>query len=161
MDILTKSAINATLHCLAGCAIGEILGLVLGTAFGWSTGVTILVAVGLAFFFGYAFTITPILRSGVAIGAAIKITLAADTASIVTMEIVDNAIVLAVPGAMEAGLSSMLFWGSLAASLFIAFWVTVPINRFLIKRGRGHAVVHQFHDKSAETPDAQTHVHHH
>jgi hypothetical protein len=140
-----SGAARATLHCLTGCAIGEILGLVIGTALGLSTGATIVLAVVLAFAFGYALTLTPVLRSGVALKAALAITLAADTVSITVMELVDNSVVLVIPGAMDAGLTSALFWGSLAASLAVAFVLTVPVNRWLISRGRGHAVVHGLH----------------
>jgi hypothetical protein len=142
---LTRLAVSATLHCLTGCAIGEVLGMVIGTALGWSDLQTIVLAVVLAFVFGYALTIGPVLRSGLALGAAIPVALAADTVSITVMEIVDNAVMLLVPGAMEAGLASWLFWGSLAFALAVAFVVTVPVNRWLIGRGRGHAVVHRFH----------------
>ena len=142
---LTRSAVSATLHCLTGCAIGEVLGLVLATWWGWSNGPSIMLAIVLAFAFGYALTIAPVLRSGVSLRQAIGIALAADTVSIATMEVMDNAVVLVVPGAMNAGLTDVLFWGSLAASLVVAFIVTVPVNRALIKRGKGHAVVHQFH----------------
>ncbi len=142
---LTRMAVSATLHCLTGCAIGEVLGMVIGTALGWSDLSTIVLAVVLAFVFGYALTLAPVLRSGVALGAAVGITLAADTVSIAVMEIVDNAMMLAIPGAMEAGLGSPLFWGSLAVALAVAFVVTVPVNRALIARGRGHAVVHRHH----------------
>ena len=144
-DHLTRQAIVATLHCLTGCAIGEVLGLVIGTALGWSDGATIALAVGLAFVFGYAFTVTPVMRSGLPLKAAIGVALAADTLSITVMEIVDNAIMLMVPGAMNAHLDSPLFWGALAFALAVAFVVTVPVNRALIARGRGHAVVHQHH----------------
>jgi hypothetical protein len=142
---LTRLAMSATLHCLTGCAIGEVLGMVIGTALGWSDGATIALAVALAFFFGYSLTIAPVLRSGLPLKAAIGVALAADTLSITVMEIVDNAIMLLIPGAMDAGLTSPLFWGSLAVALAIAFVVTVPVNRWLIGRGRGHAVVHQYH----------------
>jgi hypothetical protein len=142
---LTRLAVSATLHCLTGCAIGEVLGMVIGTALGWSDLETIALAVALAFVFGYAFTIGPVMRSGLRLRAAIPVALAADTVSITVMEIVDNAIMLAIPGAMEAGLDSLVFWGSLAAALAIAFVVTVPVNRWLISRGKGHAVVHQHH----------------
>ncbi len=138
-------AARATLHCLTGCAIGEVLGLVLGTALGLSTGATIALAIALAFVFGYALTLTPVLRSGVALKAALAVTLAADTVSITVMELVDNSVMLLVPGAMDAGLGSMLFWGALAFSLAVAFVLTVPVNRWLISRGRGHAVVHGLH----------------
>lgn len=142
---LTRLAVSATLHCLTGCAIGEVLGLVIGTALGWSTLQTIALAVGLAFLFGYALTIRPVLRSGLPLSAAIPVALAADTLSITVMEVVDNAVMLLVPGAMHAGLASPLFWGALAFALTVAFVVTVPVNRWLIARGRGHAVVHQLH----------------
>ncbi|GAA1827040.1 DUF4396 domain-containing protein [Microlunatus capsulatus] len=142
---LTRLAVSATLHCLTGCAIGEVLGMVLGTWWGWSNGATVVLAVALAFLFGYALTLGPVLRSGLPLRTAITVALAADTVSILTMEVVDNAVVLAVPGALEAGLTSPLFWGSLAAALLIAFAVTVPVNRALIGRGKGHAVVHQYH----------------
>jgi hypothetical protein len=137
--------VSATLHCLTGCAIGEVLGLVLATWWGWSNGPSIVLAIVLAFAFGYSLTIAPVLRAGVSLRQAIGIALAADTVSIATMEVMDNAVVLVVPGAMDAGLTDVLFWGSLAASLVVAFVVTVPVNRALIKRGKGHAVVHQFH----------------
>jgi hypothetical protein len=137
--------VSATLHCLSGCAIGEVLGMVIGTALGWSDGATIVLAVVLAFFFGYSLTIAPVLRSGLPLRAALGVAFAADTLSIAVMEVVDNAVMLLVPGAMEAGLTSFLFWGSLAFALLVAFVVTVPVNRWLIARGRGHAVVHQYH----------------
>jgi hypothetical protein len=140
---LTGVAISATLHCLTGCAIGEVLGVVIGTAVGLSNGATIALAIALAFLFGYGLTSLPLLRAGLAIGAVISIALASDTLSIATMEIVDNAIILAVPGAMEAGLGSVLFWGSLAFALVIAGVVAMPVNRWLIARGKGHAVVHE------------------
>ena len=142
---LTRTAISATLHCLTGCAIGEVLGMIIGTALGWGDTATIALAVALAFFFGYALTITPVLRSGLSFGAAVKVALVADTVSILVMEIVDNAVLLAVPGAMEAGLADWLFWGALAFALAVAFVVTVPVNRAMIGRGLGHAVVHQLH----------------
>jgi hypothetical protein len=142
---LTRLAVAATLHCLTGCAIGEVLGMVIGTALGLHNLQTVLLAVVLAFAFGYGLTMRPILRSGLSLRAAIPVALAADTLSILTMEVVDNAVVLAVPGAMDAGLTSLLFWGSLAGSLVVAFVVTVPVNRWLISRGKGHAVVHDLH----------------
>jgi uncharacterized protein DUF4396 len=142
---LTRTAISATLHCLTGCAIGEVLGMALATWWGWSDAASIALAVVLAFAFGYALTMAPVLRSGLTLRAAVKVALAADTLSILTMEVVDNAVLLAVPGAMDAGLGSVLFWGSLAFALAVAFVVTVPVNRALIARGRGHAVVHQYH----------------
>ena len=145
---LTRLAVSATVHCLTGCAIGEVLGMVIGTAAGWSELQTVALAVGLAFFFGYALTLRPILRSGLALSAALPIAFAADTLSILTMEVVDNAIMLSIPGAMDAGVLSPLFWGSLAFALAVAFVVTIPVNRWLLSRGRGHAVVHRFHSTS-------------
>ena len=142
---LTRLAISATLHCLTGCAIGEVSGMVIGTALGWSDLQTIALAVALAFLFGYAFTIGPVLRAGLSLRAAVPVALAADTLSITVMEVVDNAIMLAVPGAMDASLGSWTFWGALAVALAVAFVVTVPVNRWLIARGRGHAVVHAYH----------------
>lgn len=141
---LNRTAWSATLHCLTGCAIGEVLGMVIGTALGWGNGATIALAVVLAFLFGYALTLLPLLRA-VGFSSAIKLALAADTASITVMEIVDNAIMLVIPGAMDAGLASMLFWGSLALSLAVAAVAAFPVNRWLIARGRGHAVVHAHH----------------
>jgi hypothetical protein len=140
---LTGVAISATLHCLTGCAIGEIAGMAIGTAIGLSNLETVLLAVALAFLFGYGLTSLPLLRSGLALGAVIPIALASDTLSIATMEVVDNAIMLLVPGAMEAGMGDILFWGSLAFALAIAGAVAVPVNRWLIARGKGHAVVHE------------------
>jgi hypothetical protein len=140
-----RLAVSATLHCLTGCAIGEVLGLVLATWWGLANAPSVVLAVVLAFVFGYSLTMLPVLRSGVPLRRAIAVALAADTVSIATMEIVDNAVVLTVPGAMAAGLADLLFWGSLAVSLVIAFVVTVPVNRALIARGKGHAVVHAYH----------------
>ena len=142
---LTALAVSATLHCLTGCAIGETLGMVLGTWWGWGDWSTIGLAVALAFFFGYLLTIGPVLRAGLPLRQAVKVALAADTISILVMEVVDNGIMLAVPGAMDAGLTDFRFWGSLAVALAVAFVVTVPVNRAMIGRGRGHAVVHEFH----------------
>jgi Domain of unknown function (DUF4396) len=142
---LTRVAIVATAHCLTGCAIGEVAGLVIGTALGWGNLPTIVLAIGLAFFFGYGLTSLPLLRAGLGPREVIPLALAADTVSITVMEIVDNALVLVIPGAMDAGVSSVVFWGSLAVALAVAFVVTVPINRWLIARGRGHAVMHHHH----------------
>ena len=142
---LDRVAFSATVHCLTGCAIGEVLGMIIGTALGWGDFQTIALAVVLAFFFGYSLTMIPLLRNGIALAAAIPVALAADTISIAIMEIVDNAIMLLIPGAMDAGLTNVLFWGSLAAALLIAGAVAYPVNRYLIQRGRGHAVVHQYH----------------
>lgn len=145
MTSLTRMAVSATLHCLTGCAIGEVLGMVIGTAFGWSNWPTVLLAIVLAFVFGYSLTMRSVLTSGVGLRRAVRVALAADTVSIAVMELVDNGVVLAVPGALNAGLSDVLFWASLAVSFVIAFVVTVPVNRWMIARGRGHAVVHQHH----------------
>ncbi len=140
---LTGMAISATLHCLTGCAIGEVAGVAIGTAAGFSNGATILLGIALAFVFGYGLTSLPLLRAGMALSAVVPIALASDTLSIATMELVDNAIILVVPGAMDAGLDDLLFWGSLAFALVIAGVFAVPVNRWLIGRGRGHAVVHE------------------
>jgi uncharacterized protein DUF4396 len=140
-----RTASQATLHCLTGCAIGEVLGLVIGTALGLHGVTTVALAIGLAFFFGYAFTMRGVLRAGLPVRQALKVALAADTVSIAIMEITDNAVIVGVPGAMEAGLPDALFWGSLAFSLLVAFVVALPVNRWLIGRGRGHAVVHALH----------------
>ena len=142
---LNRLAARATTHCLIGCGIGEVLGVVIGTALGWSDFATILLAIGLAFVFGYALTVWPLVASGLALPSAMRTALVADTISIATMELVDNAILLVIPGAMAASLASPLFWGSLAVALAIAWVVTFPVNRWLIARGRGHAVVHGAH----------------
>ncbi len=142
---LNRLAFSATLHCLTGCAIGEVLGMVVGTALGFSDLATIALAVALAFFFGYLLTSLPLLRSGMALGAVVPIALAADTISIAIMEVVDNALMLLIPGAMDAGLGDVRFWGSLAVALLIAGVAAFPVNRWLIARGRGHAVVHARH----------------
>jgi hypothetical protein len=140
---LNALAFAATVHCLTGCAIGEVAGMAIGTALGFSDLGTIVLAVVLAFLFGYGLTSLPLLRSGMALGAVIPIAFASDTLSIATMEVVDNLIVLTIPGAMDAGLDGLLFWGSLAFALVIAGLVALPVNRWLIARGKGHAVVHQ------------------
>jgi hypothetical protein len=137
--------VQATLHCLTGCAIGEVLGMVIGTSLGWSTAATVALAVGLAFVFGYALTMRGVLRAGLPFRRALQVALAADTVSIAVMELVDNAVMVSVPGAMEAGLSSAFFWLALAAAFAVAFVVTTPVNKWLMGRGRGHAVVHAHH----------------
>src|ERR671935_2746747 len=142
---LNRTAFAATWHCLTGCAIGEVLGFVIATALDWGNVASIAVAVVLAFFFGYSFTLRPLLTGGVSLRQAARVAFAADTVSIAVMEIVDNGFVLLVPGAMEAGLGDFLFWWSLGVGLFIAFWAAFPVNRLLIARGRGHAVVHEHH----------------
>ncbi len=142
---LNALAFSATVHCLTGCAIGEVLGMVIGTAAGFSDLGTIALAVALAFLFGYSLTSIPLLRSGLALAVVAPIAFAADTVSIAIMEIVDNAMMVAIPGAMDAGLDEPLFWGSLAVALLIAGVAAFPVNRWLIARGRGHAVVHAHH----------------
>jgi hypothetical protein len=141
---LNRTAWSATLHCLTGCAIGEVLGMVIGTALGWSNGATIALAVVLAFFFGYLLTLRPLL-SHMGLRGAARLAVAADTVSITVMEIVDNAIMLVIPGAMDAGLTTVLFWGSLVFSLAVAAVAAFPVNRWLIARGHGHAVVQAHH----------------
>lgn len=138
-------AAQATGHCLTGCAIGEVAGMVIGTAVGLHNAGTVVLSVALAFVFGYALTMRGVLRAGVGFGQAVRVALAADTVSILVMEIVDNAVMVGVPGAMDAGIGSLLFWGSLAFSLAVAFVITTPVNRWMIGRGRGHAVVHAYH----------------
>jgi Domain of unknown function (DUF4396) len=142
MDV-NRMALSATLHCLTGCAIGEVAGVVIGTALGWSDGATIALAIVLAFCFGYLLTSWPLLRAGLAIATVVPIAFASDTLSIAVMEIVDNAIILIIPGAMEAGLDSVLFWGALSFALFVAGFFAYPVNRWLLQRGKGHAAVHE------------------
>jgi Domain of unknown function (DUF4396) len=142
---LNQLAARATTHCLIGCAIGEVAGMVIGTALGWATFPTILLAVALAFVFGYALTLRPLLASGMAVGTSLALAFAADTVSITVMEVVDNVILLMIPGAMEAHLDSLMFWSSLALALAVAWVVAFPVNRWLIGRGRGHAVIHDRH----------------
>ena len=144
-DSLWRSAIQATLHCLTGCAIGEVLGMIIATALAWGNAASIGISVLLAFFFGYALTLRPMIAAGVPLRRASRLAVASDTVSILTMEIVDNAFILVVPGALAAGLADGLFWWSLVLSLVIAFVLTVPVNRWLIARGRGHAVLHEMH----------------
>jgi hypothetical protein len=142
---LTRTAISATLHCLTGCAIGEVLGMVLATSWGWGDLASIGLAVALAFVFGYALAAIPLVRAGLPVRRVVALALAADTVSILTMEIIDNGVMLAIPGVMDAGLGDATFWIALAGALFVAFWITVPVNRWLIGRGKGHAVVHAYH----------------
>jgi hypothetical protein len=142
---LTATAVQATLHCLTGCAIGEILGMVIATALGLGNAPSIALAIVLAFFFGYILTLRPLFRAGASPRRAFRLAFASDSVSIGTMELVDNAFILAVPGAMAAGLADRLFWWSLLVSLLVAFVVTVPVNAWLISRGRGHAVIHELH----------------
>jgi hypothetical protein len=140
---LDAVAFSATLHCLTGCAIGEVIGMIVGTALGFSDLGTVALAVVLAFLFGYTLTSLPLLRSGMAVAAVVPVALATDTFSIAVMEVIDNAIMLAIPGAMEAGAGNLLFWGSLSVALVLAGVVAYPVNRWLIRRGRGHAVLHE------------------
>lgn len=142
---LNRIAASATTHCLTGCAIGEVLGFIIGTWRGWGDAATIALAIGLAYVFGYSFTLLPLLRGGLALGTALGLAFAADTLSITVMEIVDNAVLIVLPGAMDAGLGDALFWGSLAFALAVAWVAAFPVNRWLIARGRGHAVVHEHH----------------
>jgi hypothetical protein len=145
MDASWRGAAQATLHCLTGCAIGEVLGMVIGTSVGLHNAGTVVLSIVLAFVFGYGLTMRGVLRAGLPFRRAFAVALAADTVSIAVMELVDNTVVVAIPGAMDAGVTSLLFWGSLAISLVIAFVVTTPVNRWMIARGRGHAVVHAYH----------------
>ena len=138
-------AAKATLHCLTGCAVGEVLGMVVGTALSWGNTSTMVLAIILAFVFGYGFTMFGIRASGLGLAAMIKVALAADTVSIIVMEIVDNATMLVIPGAMDAQLGDVLFWGSLAVAFVIAFVITTPVNKWLIGKGKGHAVMHGMH----------------
>jgi uncharacterized protein DUF4396 len=142
---LNRLAFTATVHCLTGCAIGEVVGMVIGTVFHWSNGATIVLSIVLAFFFGYSLTVRPLLVAGLAPRAAMKLAFASDTVSITIMEIVDSALMLVIPGAMAAPIDSAMFWASLVLSLLVAGVVAFPVNRWLVSRGRGHAVVHQVH----------------
>lgn len=152
-------AVAATLHCLTGCAIGEIVGMVIGELYGLSNELTILLSFGLAFVFGYALSALPLVRGGMRFGAALRLVLAADTVSILTMEIVDNAVMYTIPGAMDAGLVNPLFWVSMATSLFVAFWAAYPVNRALIARGKGHALVHSQHQGHGDMHAHHSHDH--
>lgn len=155
----TRVAAQATLHCLTGCAIGEVLGMVIGTSSGWSNAATVALSVVLAFAFGYTLTLLPLRKAGLAWKKALGLALASDTSSIAVMEIVDNIVMLVVPGAMAAPLSSPLFWGSLAFALGLAFLAAWPVNRWLIARGQGHAVVHKYHG-GAHGHEHSHHQHH-
>ncbi len=161
-----RTAISATLHCLTGCAIGEVLGMVLATWWGWGDLPSIGLAVLLAFFFGYLLTFVAVRRAGLSVRDAVRTALAADTVSIFVMEVVDNGFLMLYPGAMDAGLASLLFWGALAAALAVAFVLTVPINKWMIDRGLGHAVVHEMHghghdDNTTREAAEHDHEHHH
>ncbi len=146
MDDLTKTAIQATLHCLTGCAIGEVLGAVIGSSLGWSMHATMALAISLAFLFGYSLTMRPLLKHGMGFKRSAKLAFASDTFSIGTMEIVDTAILVMIPGAMMAGPTTFFFWATLAIALAIAFVCAVPVNRYLIGRGKGHAIIHEHHN---------------
>jgi hypothetical protein len=142
---LNRTAFSATLHCLTGCAIGEVAGMIIATAFDWSNAPSVALAILLAFVFGYSFSTRPLIKHGLGVKKSLKVALAADTASISVMELVDNLFILLVPGAISAGLDTVLFWTSLALSLAVAFIAAFPLNRWLISRGKGHAVMHQYH----------------
>jgi hypothetical protein len=142
---LVKVAFSATLHCLTGCAVGEILGMIIGNYFNIHNFGSIILSIFLAFVFGYSFSLIPLLKSGLSFIKALALAFASDTLSISVMEIMDNLIIYLIPGAMDAGLNTLLFWGSLFASLFVAFWTAYPVNMYLISKGRGHAVIHQHH----------------
>lgn len=154
---IRKTALSATLHCLTGCAIGEVLGLIIGEARGWPNVQTIALSVFLAFVFGYALSVLPLLRAGIALGAALSLVLAADTLSILVMEIVDNSVMALVPGAMEAGLNNWIFWVTLPLALAAAFAAAFPVNLYLLKRGRGHALIHNHHNRGGH----EDHHNHH
>ncbi|RLZ03063.1 hypothetical protein CWC38_07760 [Kocuria tytonicola] len=139
---MSPMAASATLHCLTGCSIGEIAGLILSTVFGWDNVVGTAVAIALSFVFGYTLSSLPLLRAGISVGQALRLVLAADTVSILTMEVVDNLVMWLVPGAMNAGLLNALFWGSMALSLVIAYFAAYPVNKALLRRGKGHAITH-------------------
>ena len=156
---LNRMAADATTHCLTGCAIGEVLGLGTATQLGWSNEASLALGIVLAYVFGYALTLRPLLRSGLALGAAMGVAFAADTLSITVMEVVDNVVVVAIPGAMDAGLTSLLFWGSLAFSLGVAWVAAFPVNRWLLSRGLGHAKVMAHHGHAA-AGEAEGHGHH-
>lgn len=143
--MLDKTAANATLHCLTGCAIGEVAGLVIGEVIGLASGATIALAILLAFIFGYTLSMIPLLQAGIGLSVALSTVLAADTLSIATMELVDNAVVALIPGAMEAGIVNPIFWFSLSLGLTIAFFAAYPVNKYLLKKGKGHALLHEYH----------------
>lgn len=154
---INAMAVSATLHCLTGCAIGEIAGLMIGTALGLSTAITIALAIGLAFFFGYLLSTLPLLKAGLGFFAALSVVFAADTLSIATMEIVDNAVMAAIPGAMDAGLVNPLFWLSMMVALSAAFVAAYPVNRYLLTKGKGHALVHKYHHSDDQAHEEHAH----
>ncbi|HEX8762504.1 MAG TPA: DUF4396 domain-containing protein [Candidatus Saccharimonadales bacterium] len=146
-DSLRSMAIGATLHCLTGCALGEIVGLIVGTVAGLSNSATIVLSIALAFLFGYSLSLLPLRRSGLPLARAMRLVLAADTLSIATMEIIDNAVMLVVPGAMNAGVVNPIFWASMALALSAAFYAALPVNLYLLKHGQGHALMHKHHER--------------
>jgi len=151
MGGLNAMAASATLHCLTGCAIGEIAGLMIGTAAGLANGWTIVISVALAFAFGYTLSTLPLLKAGLGVGAALGVVLAADTLSIAVMEVVDNLVVAVIPGAMDAGLVNVVFWTGMAVALTAAFAAAYPVNRYLLRHGKGHALTHEYH-QATSTP---------
>ena len=155
MGGVNTMALSATLHCLTGCAIGEVAGLMIGTAIGLSTGWTIALAIALAFLFGYTFSTLPLLKAGLGVGTALSVVLAADTLSIATMEVVDNAVMALIPGAMDAGLVNVVFWVAMMIALTAAFFAAYPVNRYLLQRGKGHALTHQYHGAMSEVSGAR------
>jgi hypothetical protein len=155
MGSVNRMAVSATLHCLTGCAIGEIAGLIIGTAAGLSNGVTITISIALAFVFGFSMSSLPLLKAGLGLGAALSVVLAADTLSIATMEVVDNFVMAAIPGAMNAGLVNVLFWIGMIISLTVAFFAAWPVNRYLLQRGKGHALTHEYHGAEADVSGAR------
>ena len=158
MGGINKMALSATLHCLTGCAIGEIAGLMIGTAIGLSTGWTIVLAISLAFVFGYTLSTFPLVKTGLGVGAALSVVFAADTLSIATMEVVDNAVMAVIPGAMEAGLVNWVFWVSMMIALTVAFAAAYPVNRFLLARGKGHALTHAYHGDTGPVTGARRYI---
>jgi Domain of unknown function (DUF4396) len=155
---LNGMALSATLHCLTGCAIGEIAGLIIGTALGLNNALTIAISVGLAFAFGYTLSTLPLLKAGLALGTALTVVLAADTLSILTMEIVDNAVMAVIPGAMNAGLVNVVFWIGMLVALTTAFFAAYPVNRYLLRQGKGHALTHEYHHGGSEPSGARRYI---
>lgn len=151
MIILDKTAVSATIHCLTGCAIGEITGLIIGEILGWTTSATIILAVVLAFIFGYSLSLLPLVQAGISLTVALKTVLAADTLSIATMEATDNLVMALVPGAMEAGIVNPIFWLSMSLALTVAFFAAYPVNKYLLSKGKGHALLHEHHNHSRST----------
>jgi hypothetical protein len=155
MGSVNRMAASATLHCLTGCAIGEVAGLIIGTAAGLSNGVTIVISIALAFVFGFSLSSLPLLKAGLTVGAALSVVVAADTLSIATMEVVDNLVMAVIPGAMNAGLVNVVFWVGMMISLTVAFFAAYPVNRYLLQRGKGHALTHDYHGAPAVSSGAR------